>query len=357
MNDAARRGRLWLMVAVIALGATSCDKVKELALGKKAGERSAGKRASETGKARAVAGAVLDAPSRALRRKLNRYVVCINGVSASAHRSHARYLGWVNATAGPTNKEPHVYGLYALTQLDGCRRALDQLEDMPPATPVLDAAVVAYRATLEALAPRVETARAYYDGKAFTRDAMKQGKAMHAPLMTAFNDFLAADRMLRDAVSAKSDALAERDLVRLARAGGKRLRWYTQAMMLRAKIVVRTGDAPDLATLDPRVFETRLKNFEQSVIALNLYARKHKAEMKKALPGSVTTFNLAVSDAKKLGKAGRALLDRVAHKRPFDDGEKSQIERSVAWMVDGHPAQLMRAYNALVDRSNHLRWR
>lgn len=334
---------LWVTLAVLTVGlCTSCDKLKEMA-----GQKGSGSAGAD---APAAPGGDGD-PDAELGQKLNQYIECINKASSSALRSRSRYLGWVDPKTGPTGQERNVYGLFQINLVDQCKKALKKAQTMKPDTPDLDKAAAEYEKALDKLKPLVDSAYDYYNQKDYKDDQMKKGKEMHGPLIAAFDEFAKADRGLRDRIAAINDKMAARELANIEKNEGKKLLWHWKSMMLKAKHLVRVGDVPDLPELDLDQYDPALKDYEAAVKELDSYASGHGAETKK-----VMMFSSAVGEAKDFLKAAKEMMRRKRDKKEWSQSEIMQINSNNGWMVDGHPAQFVRKYNDLVNRSNGLRW-
>lgn len=105
--------------------------------------------------------------------------------------SRERYLSWVDRKRGPTGKERHTYGLYAI-DIDTTQRCLDQLGQLAttePALSELDASSRAYAQHYAALLPRINEMSTYFESRAYDGDAWAKAKAEHDELLAALDRF------------------------------------------------------------------------------------------------------------------------------------------------------------------------
>mgnify|MGYP001483009866 FL=1 len=107
-----------------------------------------------------------------------------------AVESWERYQSWVNMKTGPTGKERYIdYGMYEVYDVAGLLKEARAAADLKPSVAKLDAIMPRYIDAYEALAPVINKATAYYDGKGYEADNAAEGQALHkqmVPLVTAF---------------------------------------------------------------------------------------------------------------------------------------------------------------------------
>ncbi len=107
-----------------------------------------------------------------------------------AVESWERYQSWVNMKLGPTGKERYIsYGMYDLHDLEGLLKEARAAAGLKPSVAKLDAMMPRYIDAYEALAPVMNKATAYYDGKGYEADNAAEGQTLHkqmVPLVTAF---------------------------------------------------------------------------------------------------------------------------------------------------------------------------
>lgn len=289
-------------------------------------------------------------PDQLLGQKLDHPIDCINGASLGVTRSHERYLGWVkDPKAGPTGKEMNVYGLYEIQafQVEQCKKALAAFASTPdPSMPALEKAAVDYEAKLDAVVPLVAEAFKYYDLKNYQDDGFAKGRAMHGPLIAAFEAFELSATALHEEVGKLKSGLAERELDRVERTEGRKLLWHRQKYMLLAKRVADLADVED-AKLDVAKLEAANKELEDLHAAMSAYA--------KANPGEAPPmYSMFEGNALDVLKAAKELHRRVRDKTPWSQGDLLLLEGNSGWMVDGSQAKLLREYNDLVSSSNTM---
>lgn len=280
---------------------------------------------------------------------------CLNRFSQRGYDSRERYLSWVDGKTGPTGREPIVYGLYDFPlPIADCREAIDRMVATPPLDPELDAAARGYADALVALDGRIQDATPYYEQERWRDDAFARGRALHAPLMTAFDNFVAADRALARVVDARLDAIDDAATDRLGPNPSSEallrrvLRSARGAMQTIAKVEERPDGQLDgpLAELD-----TRLRDLAATTDALAKWEHDRLAPDAEGLDGFVDA-------ARDLEGSVRQVATRIRNHEPLGDTYAAWCGSSSGWMVEGCPDQVLRAYETLVDdvnRSDRLR--
>src|SRR3954454_6731744 len=136
--------------------------------------------------------------------KLNAYIGCINRLSSRSYDSRARYFSWA-ARSGPTGKERIIYGTYTIYDTSDCRKNVEKANGLEPRDLGLEAAASAYAEAVSKLEPLLKEADDYYQQENYKDDKMAKGKALHPPLVAAWNAFEAADDALRNDVEIIND--------------------------------------------------------------------------------------------------------------------------------------------------------
>lgn len=276
----------------------------------------------------------------ALIKKMNAYVECINRLSERAYDSRSRYFSWAG-DKGPTGKERIIYGTYTIYGTSGCKKNVENANSLDPRQPELEAAASAYVEAVVALEPLLEEADDYYEQEDYKDDKMAKGKALHPRLVAAWSAFANADQALRAGIDVLQDKLAVEKLAGIESTEGRKERYHIQALMMRAKHVMRAQSAkpPNLA----EITET-LAGYEAIVKATEEYADTN--------PGSKIGSGF-VGDAKTFLIAAKQLMRRVRDKVPYSSGEKMLLDADGGgWMVEGSPGRLLHDYNELVDSYN-----
>lgn len=279
------------------------------------------------------------AQSPSLTQKINAYVECINRLSARSYDSRARYFSWVGKQ-GPTGKERIIYGTYTIYDTSGCKKGVEQANALEPRLPELEAAASAYVKAVVTLEPLLKEADDYYDQENYKDDGMAKGKALHPRLVAAWDAFAAADQALRGGLDVLQDKRAVQRLAEIESTEGRKERWHVEALMIKAKRVMRTESAnpPDLAGITAAV-----SDYEEIVKATEAYAAGNKG-------GKIgSSF---INAAKEYLTTAKQLMRRVRDKVPYSSGDQMMLNSGGGWMVQGSPARLMRDYNQLVSSYN-----
>jgi ParB-like chromosome segregation protein Spo0J len=293
-------------------------------------------------------------PDDKLGEKLGSYITCINQATSSVRRSADRYADWVDKDKGVTGKESYVYGIFEISDQATCIDGVKKSADLEPDDPALEATANEYVTALQAAITVVDEAYKYYDEKNYEDDKFAKAKELHPKLVKAFDDFEAADKKLRELVVAQNDALLERELERIEKEQGQKLRWQQAKLMNVAKKLMEATDAEITETgelkLDMAKFEPAFAAFEKQLDGLVAYTKANKAET-----DSITMFSSLVDGAEELKKAGKEMARRQRDAKKFD---QSELERLSSWpeQVEGSPMKFSKLYDDLVQDSNGLNW-
>jgi hypothetical protein len=156
---------------------------------------------------------------QALATKLAAYTQCLNLHSNVLFSSRDRYLGWVDAEAGPSCRERCVSWGVSEHTADrgpaGCAVGkLPRALELPPRLPELEAAGAGYARALQTLVEILGQAHRYYDQKDYKEDGCAKGQQLHKPLLAAFADLEQADKAIRAVLDRELPALLRRRLER-----------------------------------------------------------------------------------------------------------------------------------------------
>ncbi len=283
-------------------------------------------------------------PARAdqasLTEKLNGYVACINRLSERAYDSRARYFSWVGKK-GPTGKERIIYGTYTIYETDDCKAVVEKANTLDPRDADLEAAASAYVDAVVALEPLLKEADDYYTQENYKDDKMAKGKALHPQLVGAWTAFATADAKLRNGIETIQEKLDAERLAEIEKTEGRKERYHIQALMMRAKRLMRAESAekPEIAKITEE-----LAAYEEIAKATEDYASANKGS-------KIDSF--FINSAKSYLTTAKQLMRRIRDKVPYSSGDRMMLETGAgAWMVEGSPARLLRDYNELVESYN-----
>jgi hypothetical protein len=330
-------------VVATLTGTVGCDALK------KAKEELAGSGKSKDAEPE---GPLSDDPDAALGLKLNHPIECLNFASAQVERSEGRYFSWTSRKDGPTGSEKIVYGLFEVNKsfVDRCKKALEAYRKVKePPTGDLDALLVTYEAKLDVVAQSVAEAHKYYDQKDYQDDKFAKAKSMHPGLVKSFEEFDAADQAVRKKVDELKSGMIEREIAKVEKGEGKKLRWHKLKLGVAAEAVVVAANVP-VEQVDLAKLEAAVKGLEDIVGQLEAYEKAHPDEVSKVLMWSSYS-----SKPVELLKSAKALARRVRDKKPFADSEKMMIDSGSGRMIEGHPDQVLEKYNDLVKAGNSLK--
>lgn len=280
------------------------------------------------------------AEQASLTEKLNAYVGCINRLSERSYDSRARYFSWVGKK-GPTGKERIIYGTYTIYETDGCKAGVEKANTLEPHDADLEAAASAYVDAVVALEPLLKDADDYYTQENYKDDKMAKGKALHPQLVAAWTAFATADSKLRNGIETIQEKLDAERLAEIEKSEGRKERYHIQALMMRAKRLMRAESAekPELAKITEA-----LAAYEEIAKSAEEYASANKGS-------SIDSF--FISSSKSFLTTAKQLMRRIRDKVPYSSGDRMILETGAgAWMVEGSPARLLRDYNELVESYN-----
>lgn len=250
--------RLMIMLLLAAgLGATTaCQKLLSL---KKAASDVAGK--SENAK---------------LGEKLERYIGCLNSFDRTAQRIYEDYTRAVGKQ-GPAKGRVSSTSLSAASDytISQCVEKLKQGLEVQPRVEELDQSAQTYLDALTKLAPVLKEAHDYYRQEDYKDDNFVKGRQLHGPLVAAFEELGRASEQVNAVVDQYDTTYKERSLAEIEQAEGKKLRYLSRVMMLRAKQLQEVGGEPDVtaARLQPA-----LDSYSQSIDEAQKYFVDHKGE-------------------------------------------------------------------------------
>lgn len=292
----------------------------------------------------------------ALTEKMNAYVGCINRESGRAYQSQERYFSWA-AKSGPTGKERIIYGTYTIYDTKNCADSVAKANALEPHEPELEALGDAYVAAITKLEPLLKEADEYYDHQDYKDDGMAKGKALHPRLVAAWDAFATADKKLHEAIDVIQDKTAVAKLEELERTEGRKSRFYMEAVMLRAKAVLRIekADPPDIAKIT-----AALNDYEAIVTEADHFVAENKGDNPGGLPSGIREAmgggigSGFINASKEYLKTAKQLMRRVRDHVPYSEGDKMMLNSGGgAWMVEGSPARLTQDYNKLVNSYNN----
>ena len=279
---------------------------------------------------------------QALMGKLNGYIECYNDVDRKIHAGIGPYTVWMkDPEAGPTGREERPIGPPDLTagDLTLCDKALPEAIAAQPSLPGLDKAAQGYLDALHALQPITHEAADYYQRDDYEDDGFARGKALHAPLMSAFGTFVEASGVFSDALDVANDRLQDSQLAKVEAQEGRTRNFYRLAIMRDAKALM------DLMAEDSfDVTEARRR-----LDAFNAISDEAHAKVAEQEPGKLD-WNSFERTAENFRRESKERLKRVAEKTPYSDIERRMLDTTMA--PHGSPGKLMQEYNSLVFQSN-----
>lgn len=284
-------------------------------------------------KLRQSAGGV-SAETTAVGRKLDLYVQCLNDVDNALHSAYHDYARVVDRTKGPAKGHAPA-SLFIRNEIDPCFDKLKQGMAAQPALAELDASAQGYLAALQQLAPVFKEAAEYYRQQDYKDDNFAKGQQLHGPLVAAFEQFDKASEQFHAALDAEDVRFKERELAEVEQRQGRNLSYFSRALMLRAKQLVKLGaaDPVDLAKYQPA-----LDAYSQAVDDGANYFNAHRAE----LGDRVSCWQVLERAARDFLKEGKEKVRNLRENKKPQPGLYSDDR-----FVD--------AYNNLIMMSNNCR--
>ncbi|WP_340570785.1 YiiG family protein [Stenotrophomonas sp. G106K1] len=278
-----------------------------------------------------------------LTAKLNAYIGCFNALDSKTHGSIQSYTRWIkDVDAGPSGRETNVYGPFEISDYDmkQCDAPVTEAIAARPALADLDAAAGQYQQALKALVPISKEAHDYYERQDYEDDRFAKGKQLHAPLMTAFKDFVVASEAFNAELERQNDAAQREQLKALEQAEGRTREYYRLAMMLEAKAIVELMNEDDFDQAKAR----------ERLDAFNRISDEAHAKVADQEPGKLD-WNSFEREAESFRREGKERLQRVSANTPYTDFERRMLD-SPSMAPRGSAGKLMQEYNSLVFQSN-----
>ncbi|PPU20877.1 hypothetical protein XarbCFBP7610_06790 [Xanthomonas arboricola] len=292
-----------------------------------------------------LAGCQKDAPAAAVEGadKINAYITCFNGVEQPIHESYQQYIEWMqDPEAGPTGKESgiHAPGTVLSHHVDECGAPMTAALAQTPANPELDPVAKTYQERFTTLNERIGEAVRYYDREDYLRDDGKGMKALHAPLMQAYQAFFEAGEAMNAALERNEDMRRQAQIDAIEKEEGRSASWYHLKIIGEGKQLVQVldSDTPDLAAA-----QSQLARY-QGILE---EAQKAKVGQGDAMWGHMER------SADKLARESGRLVERIRTKTPLNKSEQMLLE-SGSMPPGGTRQAVLASYNDLIDMSNRM---
>lgn len=357
MNNKSLRvkmGLVYILIATFFLVDCSGSKPKEQAIKKDANQEAVSVPNTSENERTVKAENGNDNNAQGMIEKLNLYIECFNGLSKNAHNSRARYLSWANEKTPPTGKERIIYGLYALNEyaVKNCDENITKAKEIKPQLSDIEKTADTYKASIQALYPKVKEAFNYYNQEDYKDDNIAKGKQMHAPLMAAFDEFQKADDGFKNEIDKLEDTINENELKILEKSGPKLIYLLKNGNYL-AKKIVRQGSVDPLEKLDTTSFSEKIEAYQNSVNEFESLVQSKPEEVDRVIGSSVDIY---LSSCKDFLKAAKQLQRRVRDKQAYSNSEKIRLGNggATAAFVEGSPQMLIDKYNKMVAAYNLL---
>ncbi len=285
---------------------------------------------------------------------LNAYVHCINTLSTSISKSHARYVSWAGRDAKklPTGKEIHIdYGITNIPEPNSrCLTAIESLEEFGDSE--LFAVGIRYVKAANEVVDLVKIASNYYKQGDYKDDKAAKAKEWHPLLLSALKAFRDVDIELRSKVDAVSLARAQARLKRMEEAEGRSFEVLRGHVMNQTKALIAAADASE-QKIDWEALNARQKRFSELLVELDTYIAEHSKELK------VYSNSISFPDIpKKAHGFELSLKNFLRHHRDQEKWSKQdlgRIQAGHAERLEGHISHVIRSYNELIAVSNRVK--
>ncbi|MCM5614753.1 YiiG family protein, partial [Xanthomonas hortorum pv. pelargonii] len=253
------------------------------------------------------------------------------------------YIGWMqDPEAGPTGKESgiHAPGTVLSHHVDECGAPMTAALAQTPANPELDPVAKTYQERFTTLNERIGEAVRYYDREDYLRDDGKGMKALHAPLMQAYQAFFEAGEAMNTALEHNEDTRRQAQIDAIEKEEGRSASWYHLKIIGEGKQLVQVldNDTPDLAAA-----QSQLARY-QGILE---EAQKAKIGQGDAMWGHMER------SADKLARESGRLVERIRTKTPLNKSEQMLLE-SGSMPPGGTRQAVLASYNDLIDMSNRM---
>jgi Protein of unknown function (DUF3829) len=251
----------------------------------------------------------------------------------------SRYTSWVNLKTGPTGKERYIdYGIYSVYDVRGELEKARAAADAQPSIAELDAAMKAYASAVEAVSPIINRASGYYDRKDHKSDNLAEGKDLHAKLMPAMENYLKERAKLKALFRPFKNDLDQQELAAIEAADGKKARWHTKNVLIRAAEVMEFLPSQSAPIVDMQPFEVSLAAYGSAVRDYDNFALENPDTRK-------------LSNASTLLGRLRDLRDKLAKAK----GDVRVAARSDMMLAQGMALNMMvQDYNNMVQMEQML---
>jgi hypothetical protein len=334
---------LLVCVMVSALPSVGCRKLVQSVLkGRDAGAGGVGPTVAAGGRE--------ESEHDRIGNKLQNYIDCYNQVDGNVARSMSRYKNWMtDPEKGPTGKERNPYGPMELSasQVDTCKKGIPAGAKKTPPLPELEKTGQDYLTAVEVLAPKMSEAAKYYDRKDYSDDKFAKAISMHAPLMASYKSFVKASDAFSDAIESENGKYLDEELKQVETRLGKKLLWHKMTLGRDAKELLHVLNKD---TFDVSKAEILVTTFTAHVDATLAYAAAHKEEQP-------SMWSLYESRTKAVVDAYKERMRRVRDKQPYSSVEQTWIRTGNPELAAGTMAKCSKAYNALVDSGNALKFK
>jgi len=225
--------------------------------------------------------AVAKSENELLGQKLELYIDCLNSFDRSAQRSYEGYAKAVGKAGPGKNSSNLRYSFSASNDytIDQCTEKLKKGLEVQPQVEELDGSAQGYLSSMQKLSPVLKEANDYYKQEDYKDDNFAKGRELHGPLLAAFTEFEGASERMRVAVDKFDTQYKERSLAEIEQTEGRKLRYLSREMMVRAKQLLKAGDAPDVTAAN---LQPALDAYSQSIEAAQNYFADHKDETRNA---------------------------------------------------------------------------
>jgi hypothetical protein len=296
----------------------------------------------------AAASGEVSPEEQALLQKISAFQACRQQHAAQVLQSQQRYLSWVaSSETGPTCKEPHIsYGVYTLSETDGCVKKINEASILTPRMGELEEAGTQFVAALQTLEPLLKKANRYFEQKDYEEDGCAKAKAMHLQLMAAWKQFLPASQIIQRILDQEQPKILRRQVARLEKQA-KDLRYYYFRSLLAGMDVAEACRKSEEENSSDEELKLAVETYRQELDLL-----EEIADQKKESASSIFWFSAYQNCASSFLKQVKVFAKRERGTPSSDKNRR--IQRQAHLKNPGRYARLQAEYQSLLSCANNV---
>jgi hypothetical protein len=284
--------------------------------------------------------------SRALEKK-EHYVNCYNGVERSRKAAANRYFDWVkDAKAGPTGKERVVYGIYAISGLDSCKKGIEKAKSITVEFKELNALeklMGNYVSGMEKLVKVVSKMKRYYTDEDYKDDGFKKGRELHKEYAELMTKLYPTTREFTKLLDRVEDELNRERASYFEKKYGKKTRYLMiKARMVSKQFVIAVNTRKGPSDIKPHL--DNLIDVEKKLAAMLTKEAKIKEEVFHGNFSAVSTLKSFARGLRSLVSEGKRYFRSLKAAAPDAKKMKKFFAKAFRRHV-GEGSKILKTYN------------